>query len=193
MSTTRERALEAAVDLLGTGGVRALTHRRVDERAGLPDGSTSNHFRTRAALLLGVTAWMGRQELAQVGEQVAPSSADELVERLAALLEESSDAGRVWTTARLTLFMEASHDRAVREEIAAARAAMESWFTTVIARLGAPRPELAVATVAACYEGLLLHRIARHDTSDPRPVLHGAVAAVCPDPGTGVHDATRRR
>jgi DNA-binding transcriptional regulator YbjK len=35
--------------LLGTEGLRALTHARVDECAGIPKGSTSNYFRTRAA------------------------------------------------------------------------------------------------------------------------------------------------
>ena len=49
-ATTRERALEAAVELLGSQGVRALSHARVDDRAGLPAGSTSNWFRTRRAL-----------------------------------------------------------------------------------------------------------------------------------------------
>ena len=40
-------------------GVRALSHARVDERAGLPPGSTSNWFRTRRALLGGVVARVG--------------------------------------------------------------------------------------------------------------------------------------
>ena len=38
----------------GTAGLRALTHNRVDERAALPRGSTSNYFRTREALILGI-------------------------------------------------------------------------------------------------------------------------------------------
>src|SRR5690606_10456815 len=42
MPTNRERSLRAAVEILATGGIRALTHRRVDEQAGLPEGSTSN-------------------------------------------------------------------------------------------------------------------------------------------------------
>ena len=42
MTPTKVRVLEAAVELLGTEGLRSLTHARVDERAGLPKGSTSN-------------------------------------------------------------------------------------------------------------------------------------------------------
>ncbi|QES04900.1 TetR family transcriptional regulator [Streptomyces venezuelae] len=46
-----DRIGDAALDLLVERGMRGLTHRAVDERAGLPQGSTSNHARTRQALL----------------------------------------------------------------------------------------------------------------------------------------------
>jgi hypothetical protein len=42
---------DAAITLLVERGMRGLTHRAVDEVAGLPLGSTSNLARTRAALL----------------------------------------------------------------------------------------------------------------------------------------------
>src|ERR1700720_3900557 len=42
---------DAAITLLVERGMRGLTHRAVDEAAGLPQGSTSNLARTRAALL----------------------------------------------------------------------------------------------------------------------------------------------
>ncbi|MFC7719614.1 hypothetical protein [Nonomuraea recticatena] len=46
-----ETVAEAAITLLAERGMRGLTHRAVDELAGLPSGSTSNLARTRAALL----------------------------------------------------------------------------------------------------------------------------------------------
>ena len=72
VQSNREQALAAAVELLGTEGLRSLTHGRVDERAGLPKGSTSNHFRTRAALLEGVLDWMLDTELPEVGAATDP-------------------------------------------------------------------------------------------------------------------------
>ncbi|GAA0375229.1 TetR/AcrR family transcriptional regulator [Microbispora corallina] len=42
---------DAAIEILADRGMRGLTHRAVDEAAGLPPGSTSNLARTRAALL----------------------------------------------------------------------------------------------------------------------------------------------
>lgn len=47
----REEIADAALAVLAAEGSRGLTHRAVDEAAGLPSGSTSNHFRTREALL----------------------------------------------------------------------------------------------------------------------------------------------
>ena len=52
MSALRARVLSAALQLPGTQGLKALTHRRVDEQAQLSPGSTSYYFRTRDALLL---------------------------------------------------------------------------------------------------------------------------------------------
>jgi DNA-binding transcriptional regulator YbjK len=79
---TRERGLDAAVELLGAEGVRALTHARVDERAGLPPGSTSNWFRTRRALLGGVVDWIAERERADFAASAtrAISSIADLVE-----------------------------------------------------------------------------------------------------------------
>ncbi|CAM5659075.1 hypothetical protein SAURM35S_09836 [Streptomyces aurantiogriseus] len=42
---------DTALALLAERGMRGLTHRAVDEAAGLPQGSTSNLARTRQALL----------------------------------------------------------------------------------------------------------------------------------------------
>ncbi len=53
--TTDRRTLvaDAALSVLEREGGRGLTHRRVDREAGLPEGSTSNYFGTREALLTG--------------------------------------------------------------------------------------------------------------------------------------------
>jgi len=50
----QEELLDAAIAVLGGQGVRQLTHRAVDVAAGLPSGSTSNYFKTRDALLVGI-------------------------------------------------------------------------------------------------------------------------------------------
>ena len=76
MAAIKTRAVEAAVELVGTEGLRALTHARVDERAGLPKGSTSNYFRSHQALLSGVVDGIVDRELPSVSVAFSPSSAD---------------------------------------------------------------------------------------------------------------------
>jgi DNA-binding transcriptional regulator YbjK len=171
VTSPRTRALDAAIDLLAADGLRALTHARVDERAGIPEGSTSNYFRTRAALL---AAWPPRsRSTTGRGSAVAfaPSSAAELVDGLLGLFEYLTVVARAQTTARLVLFMEASHDAALREVLNRGREAMEAAVVTALARLGAKDPVAGAAAIAACSEGLILHRIARHDDHDPRPAV----------------------
>ncbi|RPF29107.1 TetR/AcrR family transcriptional regulator [Georgenia muralis] len=171
MTTTRTRALDAAVELLGTEGLRSLTHVRVDERAGLPKGSTSNYFRTRRALVEGAADRILEREMPGVGTAFQPTSPEEFVEGLSSLLELLTGPARVPTTARLVLFLEASHDAPLREVLSRGRATLEAMGVAGLATLGARDPRTAAAAVAACFEGLLLHRVARHDDTDPRPVL----------------------
>jgi uncharacterized protein YjbI with pentapeptide repeats len=55
MSTDRFAVLtDAAIAVLAELGMRGLTHRAVDARAGLPQGTTSAYFRTRKALIEAV-------------------------------------------------------------------------------------------------------------------------------------------
>ena len=177
MAAIRTRAVEAAVDLVGTEGLRALTHARVDERAGLPKGSTSNYFRSHQALVSGVVDGIVDRELPSVSVAFSPSSPDELVGALCALFEHLTTVNRTVTTARLVLFMEASHNAALRESLSRGHAAMEALAVVALARLGAREPHTAGIAVAACFEGLLLHRIARHDPTDPRPTFELVVRA----------------
>jgi DNA-binding transcriptional regulator YbjK len=177
MSSLRDRTLDAAIELLGTQGLRALTHRRIDQRAQLPPGSTSNYFRTRDALLTGVADAILERELAGVGAAFAPRTAEEFLDALVALIDRTTRDQRTLTTARLVLFMEASHDPALREALWRGRAVIAASLETVLRGLGARDPQAAAGALMACSEGLILHRIARHDDTDVRPVLDLVVRA----------------
>lgn len=160
VSRTRRQALDAAVTLIGEEGIRALTHGRVDAAASLPPGSTSNHFRTRAALVAGVIEWMARQERDDAGLPEI-SSRDELVEALTRMVAIQSGplAGR--TRARYALFLEADDDavRPLRDQ----RSGMEAWVQGILSRLGGESAVRNTTFLMAAAEGLLLHRI----TVDP--------------------------
>jgi AcrR family transcriptional regulator len=175
--SNRQRVLDAAVDLLGREGVRALTHLRIDERAGLPKGTASNHFRTRAALLKGVGDTMVASELPEVTRAFMPATADDLVDELVALFDFMTGPNRILTSARMAMIVEASHDEELRSTLASGRAMMERTVAPAFAALGARDPQLATDALAACFEGLFLHRLARHADIDPRPVIDLVVRA----------------
>jgi DNA-binding transcriptional regulator YbjK len=171
MPSNRERALDAAVDLLGTSGLRSLTHARVDAHAGLPKGSTSNYFRTRGALLAGVVEHMVVTETPAVGFATDVASGEELAQALTRVMDLLTGPGRTMTTARMVLLIEASHDPDLRAALAQGRRTMEEMIRPALVRLGAPDPQALLDAVAAAFEGMYLHRIARHADIDPLPVF----------------------
>ena len=174
MPSQRERALEAAVDLVGSQGLRALTHARIDVRAGLPRGSTSNYFRTRAALLEAVVTWVSERELAEVSFDPAAFTPSGLVDALCAGIEVQTGERRTRTMARYVLFLESAHDPDLRAPLVANRHRFEAFVEQVLTALGAPEPVVAARTLMACAEGLVLHRM----TVDPEVELRPVVAAV---------------
>lgn len=184
MASVRDRVLQAAVDLLGTQGLKALTHRRIDTAAGVPAGSTSNYFRTRDALLTGVADAILERDLAGLDVETgfAPRSVDDLVDMMVALLDRTTREQRTLTTARLVLFMEGSHHPALRDALSRGRAALQAGLQAVLTDLGASDPPRAVLAVMACSEGLILHRIGRHDEADARPVLDVVIRAAFDEP-----------
>ena len=149
------------MELLGTSGLRSLTHARVDARAGLPAGSTSNHFRTREALLIGVVEHMVSTETPAVDAAVLPRTADDLATELTRLFEFLMGPSKTMTTARMVLLVEAGHDKALRAALAAGRTAMERAIMPTLIALGAPEPR----ALMACARG----RIRGHVPSPDRP------------------------
>ncbi|HEX8869827.1 MAG TPA: TetR family transcriptional regulator C-terminal domain-containing protein [Lentzea sp.] len=171
----RDRALAAAVELLGTEGLRGLTHARVDDRADLPKGSTSNYFRSRAALLDGVVEWMVRSETPQIEATFKPRSPEELIDQLCGLYEFMTGPNAVMVKARMVLWVEAATNPQVRTALLRGRATMASMLVPALAGLGARDPLAASDTLGACVQGLFLQQFARDEVLDPRPLLEVVV------------------
>ncbi len=168
MSQTRRRALEAAVTLVGTEGVRALTHGRVDAAAGLPPGSTSNHFRTRAALVAGVIDWITTEERRDAGTADIRTR-EQLIAMLTGMIAVQSGALATRTRARYALFLEA--DEEAVQPLRAGRQAMEQWVRGILRDLGGAEAETSATFLMATGDGLLLHRL----TVDPGAPIEDAI------------------
>jgi AcrR family transcriptional regulator len=179
-ASTRERALEAAVALLGAQGVRALSHARVDDRAGLPPGSTSNWFRTRRALLGGVVDWIAERERADFDPSALPAitGPDELVEGLCAMTELQAGPFAERTRARYALFLELAGDPELGEPLRRQRREFERWTERLVVAVGIPDPVPATRALMALADGLLLHRLTVDATLDLRPAIERAVRAL---------------
>jgi DNA-binding transcriptional regulator YbjK len=173
VTSTRDRALDAAVSLVGDGGMRALTHARVDAAAALPPGSASNWFRTRAALIAGVVTWIAEQERADFGAVEPPADAEAFIDLLTGMIEVQTTRHARRTRARFALFLDASplaqtplHDQ---------RLGFERWMKSIAETLGMPDPAAAARTLLACGNGLVMHRLTVDPGAPVRPVVARAV------------------
>ncbi|WP_195706677.1 TetR/AcrR family transcriptional regulator [Paramicrobacterium fandaimingii] len=127
MYSRRQKVLEAATRLLAASGMRGLTHRSVDREAALPQGSTSNLYRTRTSLVEALAAHIADHRLTH-GADTAP------------------DTSAAW----FELLLEAQRNTEVAEALRPLRTAM-------ITRLGSARSDslpLTDGQLAAVLTGL---------------------------------------
>ncbi|CAM5369450.1 Transcriptional regulator, TetR family OS=Tsukamurella paurometabola (strain ATCC 8368 / DSM/ CCUG 35730 / CIP 100753 / JCM 10117 / KCTC 9821 / NBRC 16120/ NCIMB 702349 / NCTC 13040) OX=521096 GN=Tpau_0929 PE=4 SV=1 [Tsukamurella paurometabola] len=171
--------LDAAIEVVGTRGLRGLTHRAVDGAAGVPSGTTSNHFRSRAALVRGILDRMVEQDLSfwEGFDGAGAPSVDEVTERLVGYVLWSVGAGRVRSTARLNLFAAAATSPDLQEPLRRARAAVEAAGAAIGANLGLDGP--ASALVMDATDAVVLRQLAlASEDFDPRPTLGRLIAAL---------------
>ena len=180
MSATRERSLAAAASLVGTQGTRALTHARVDAEAGLPRGSTSNHFRTRASLLTGLATWIAEQETRDLGALLAEpfDDVDGFVDLFSSAIELLTGPYAVRTRARYALFLELADDPELGEPLRRQRREFERWTERIMTTVGIADPGPAARALMALGDGLLLHRLTVDPALDMRPAIERAVRAL---------------
>jgi DNA-binding transcriptional regulator YbjK len=88
----RAQLTDAAIRVLAREGARGLTHRAVDDEAGVPRGTAANYFSTRAALFAGLVE--------RIAERVSFSEAAEIA--------RTTRAASAQTTAD---YLRASRDR----------------------------------------------------------------------------------
>jgi DNA-binding transcriptional regulator YbjK len=190
---------DAAIAVLGGDGLRALTHRSVDARAGLPTGTCGYHYRTRAALLAAAlrriadldrhdavkalatlptpteTAGTEAADTESAGMEVLLGLVERVgaVEVLATLLEGGPLAAPERTRARLVLMI----DPAARRELGAVATDTAGAFVTMAGALvgSAGRGRLLVALL----DGLVVDAVTRGTAPTAEgPALRDAVQAV---------------
>src|SRR5690348_5248255 len=166
MPSRRERLLDAAITVLGSQGIRQLTHRAVDAAAGLPAGSASNYFKTRDALVDAIIVRFAERDRASweaLAGMVTPRTGAELAGVLAAYVRRAVDADRVVTIARYAVFVEAALRPESRAQLTESAREIRRWGAEWLRPIGAPDPALACELLFDQVDGLILHHLAYPD------------------------------
>ncbi|NUT36558.1 MAG: TetR family transcriptional regulator [Hamadaea sp.] len=184
MSDRRRRLLDAAIRVLGTRGLRQLTHRAVDAEAGLPLGSTSNSFRTREALVHGALDRLVERETELWGRLAAPADPgmirpEDFVVAVTRLIGELTGPSREVTLARYAIFHEAAFDTGLQQKIAENRERLAAWGVPIVAALGSAHPARDYRFLLDVVDGMLLNQLAGPTPDhDPAAAIRLALAAV---------------
>lgn len=155
--------LDAVLELLATHGLEGVTHRAVDEAAGLPQGSTTYYFPKKRALLVAAAdhlAALLEQECdeLQVGfaERAARRGLDAAIAYVADELVAYADDTRHLFLARVELTLAAARrdDLAgVGERLTAAARRPIAFFVKLISHGQADAP---IETCAGLIDGITL-------------------------------------
>src|SRR5689334_18137198 len=182
MVTRREQLLDSAITVLGERGIHALSHRAVDTQAGLPAGSTSNHFRTRDALLDAVVERFAAREQAlwdELAMSMYPTTPVELARVLVAAARTATGPQRTLTRARYAILVEAGIHPAVRAQLLTTGARVNAWFMTWLRVAGSADPERDAPIIMNHWTGVVLHDLAVPDPAfDPTAQITTLVTTV---------------
>ncbi|WP_256641513.1 TetR/AcrR family transcriptional regulator [Streptomyces murinus] len=148
---------DTALALLAERGMRGLTHRAVDEAAGLPPGSTSNVARTRQALLELAVRRHAEREARILAPAELPDPAgdlDALADGLALAVHRSLTR-RALLIARYELALEATRRPELRAYYDRAGAVFKEQLAALLTAVGSPDPDRHVLSLVAWADGLM--------------------------------------
>ncbi len=159
-----ELIADATLALLAERGMRGLTHRAVDEAAGLPQGSTSNHARTRLALLEAAVRRQAEREAEVLDPTAMPDPAagrEHLAAGLAlALHRYLTGEHRRLLVSRYELALEATRRPELRAYYDAAGARFRQPLEALLRAAGSPAPERHTLSLVAWCDGLMFSCVA---------------------------------
>ncbi|MFH8555689.1 TetR/AcrR family transcriptional regulator [Streptomyces celluloflavus] len=116
----RTALVDAAIEVLARDGARGLTFRAVDVAAGVPNGTASNYFANRDALLAQVTGQIHQRiapDPAEVAEVMKAPPSRALVVELMRWINRRVAAQRTGYLAMLELRLEATRRPELQEEL----------------------------------------------------------------------------
>ncbi|MEV0182045.1 TetR family transcriptional regulator [Streptomyces sp. NPDC050625] len=166
---TRQRIITAVLQIIGDGGVAAVTNRRIAKEAGVSLGSVTYHFETQHDLLRESLLYFVREEARHFTELADQCQTENLDIEDAASLAGQVACGTALDTAHLApfeLYIHAGRDERLREAASEAFRAYDRLAAQILTALGVPDAERLAATTVAVVMGLQLRRLATGSPAD---------------------------
>lgn len=171
------RIADAALQVLAAAGGRALTHRAVDRRAAIPEGSTSNYFPTREALLSAALRRLVELERPSARELEAlvpggPYSALRSAELLGAMIVDRwlGDLADL-ALARYELILEARRRPEFQRELDAVRREYLRLVERLLPAAGCRDPVAHAPQLLALLDGLMVNQLLQPATALSRAAI----------------------
>ncbi len=176
----RRVLLEAAVRVIGRGGIAAVDHRAVAAEAGVPLGSTTYYFESKDDMVAQALNYVADREAerlrAAADRGLLDAGAESFPARLADAVIDAWAGDRVVLLAQYELYLESAR----REDL---RPAAERWDSAyrellegALEQLGLPDSERRASLLCAGLDGLLLDHVATG--SDPQKLRALAIELI---------------
>jgi len=173
MPDRRTQLLDAALAVVADRGMKGLTHRAVDAEAEVAQGTTSNYYRSRAALVAAVLERLLELDaalLADQGPAGPPQDVEELANQLASLVLALAGRHAGLTRARLALSVDKP------ESVTAGHFRLVGGLEQALTALGIPEAGARARDVADYGDGVLLHLLTvRRDEAPDAAAISAAV------------------
>jgi TetR/AcrR family transcriptional regulator, regulator of biofilm formation and stress response len=160
----RRAIIDAALRIIASRGLPAVTHRTVAREAGVPLAATTYYFASKDEILSEALESLAavevdRLEALTANVVAATQSRAELAAALGeALIPEPADAERTWL-AQFEIYVEAARNPALRPAVIRWREAFVELAASALRAIGAPDPERRAAIAVAAINGILLDRL----------------------------------
>jgi DNA-binding transcriptional regulator YbjK len=165
----RDDLLAAATELFAEGGTRAVTHRAVAARAGLPPATTTYYFASIEELLREALAAHIRQWSSDLADltSLVPEGPNVSLEDASSLMSHAfRQRGPEVAALELSIFLAATRDPALRESATEALRLFEGLAVQVLTRLGVDGAEALGASIIALIAGTAVRRQSGQYTDD---------------------------
>ncbi|MCW7941296.1 TetR family transcriptional regulator [Streptomyces hygroscopicus] len=166
---TRQRIIAAVLQIIGEGGVAAVTNRGIAKKAGVSLGSVTYHFETQHDLLRESLLHFVREETRHFTELADQCRSQDIDMAAAASLAGQVACGTPFDSTHIApfeLYVQAGRDERLRAAASEAFEAYDRLAAQILTALGVPNAERLAATTVAVVMGLQLRRLATGSAAD---------------------------